>query len=37
MFKKDPDELDDYNGVVSHPEPDLLECDINWALGSNAC
>ena len=36
MFKKDPDELDDYNGVVSHPEPDILEGLVKWALGSTA-
>ena len=36
MFKKDPDEPDDYNGVVSYPEPDILEREVNWALGSTA-
>ena len=23
-----------YNGVVSHSEPDILECEVKWALGS---
>ena len=34
--KKDPNELDYYNGVISHPEPDILESEIKWALGSTA-
>ena len=25
-----------YNGVVSHSEPDILECEVKWALGSPA-
>ena len=25
LFKKDPNELDFYDGVISHPEPDILE------------
>ena len=25
LYNKDPDEADDYNGVVSYPEPDILE------------
>ena len=29
-------ELDYYNGVVSHAEPDILECEVKWALGSTA-
>ena len=24
------------NGVVSHPEPDILECEVKWALGITA-
>ena len=24
--------LDYYDGVVSHPEPDILECEVKWAL-----
>ena len=34
--KKDLNELDYYNGVVSHPEPDILESKVKWALGSTA-
>ena len=32
LYKKDLHELDYYNGVVSHPEPDILECEVKWAL-----
>ena len=36
VYKKDLNEPDYYGGVVSHPEPDILECQIKWALGSTA-
>ena len=36
LCKKDPNELDDYDGVVSHPEPDILKSEARWALGSAA-
>ena len=35
-IKKDLNEPDYYNGVVSHPEPDILECKVKWALRSTA-
>ena len=38
LYKKDvndPD-LNNHNGVVSHSEPDILECEVKWALGSTA-
>ena len=35
-YKKDLNEPDFYHGVVSHPEPDILECEVKWALGSTA-
>ena len=25
---------DNHNGVITHPEPDILECEVRWALGS---
>ena len=28
LYKKDLKELDYYDGVVSHPEPDILECKV---------
>ena len=27
-------DLDNHDGVVTHLEPDILECEVNWALGS---
>ena len=36
LYKKDSDVLDDYEGMVSHPEPDILESEVKWALGSTA-
>ena len=34
--KKNLSELDYYDGVVSHPDPDILECKVKWALRSTA-
>ena len=36
LSRKDFNELDFYNGVVSHPEPDILESEVKWSLGSTA-
>ena len=36
QYKKDLHELDDYDAVVSHPEPDILQCEVKGALGSTA-
>ena len=36
LCKKDPNELDDHEGVASHPEPDILNSEAMWALGSTA-
>ena len=36
LYIKDLNELDYYNGVVSHPEPDILECKVKQALRSTA-
>ena len=36
LYKKDPNEPDYYDGVVSHPEPNNLESKVRWALGSTA-
>ena len=35
-MKKDLNESDYYDGVVSHPESDILECEVKWALRSTA-
>ena len=34
LYKKGLNDLDNHNGVITHPEPDILECDVKWALGS---
>ena len=36
LYKKDTNEPDYYDGVVSHPEPDILECKVKWASRSTA-
>ena len=33
-IQKDLNHLDDHDGVVTHLEPDILECEVKWALGS---
>ena len=35
-IQKDLYDPDNYRGVVTHLEPDILECEVNWALGSIA-
>ena len=34
LYKKDLHEPDKQDGVITHLEPDILECEVNWALGS---
>ena len=34
LYKKDLHDQDNHNGVITHLEPDILECEVNWALGS---
>ena len=34
LYKKDLHDPDKHNGVITHLEPDILECEVNWALGS---
>ena len=36
LYKKDLNELDNYDGVVSQPEPDILEHEVKRALGNSA-
>ena len=33
LYKTDLNKPDYYDGVVSHPEPDILECEVKWVLG----
>ena len=34
LYKKDLHDPNNYNGVITHLEPDILECEVKWALGS---
>ena len=34
LYKKDLHNPDNHNGVITHLEPDTLECEVKWALGS---
>jgi len=33
LYKKDLHNADNHNGVITHPEPDILEYEVKWALG----
>ena len=33
-YKKDLNDLDNHDDVITHPEPDILECEFKQALGS---
>ena len=35
LHKKDLHDPDNHNGVISHLEPEILECEVKWALGSS--
>ena len=32
--QKSLNDMDNHNGVIIHLEPDILECEVKWALGS---
>ena len=34
VYKKDLNDPDNHHGVITHIEPDILECKVKWALGS---
>ena len=34
LYKRDLHNRDNHNGVTTHLEPDMLECEVKWALGS---
>ena len=34
LYKKDLHDPDNHNSVITHLEPDMLECEVKWALGS---
>ena len=34
LYKKDHHDPDNHDGVITHLEPDILGCEVKWALGS---
>ena len=34
LYKKDLNDPDNHYGMITHLEPDILECEVKWALGS---
>ena len=34
LYKKDLDDPDNHDGVITHLQPDILECEVKWALGN---
>ena len=34
LYKKDLHDQDNHDGVITHLEPNILECEVKWALGS---
>jgi len=35
LYKKALHDPDNHDGVITHLEPDILECEVKWAIGSN--
>ena len=35
LYKKEVHDQDNHNGVITHLEPDILECEVKWALGAS--
>ena len=34
MYKKDLHDPENHDGVITHLEPDVLDCEVKWVLGS---
>ena len=34
LYKKDLHDLGNHDGMITHLEPDILECEVRWAMGS---
>ena len=34
LYQKDLNDPDNHDGVITHLEPDILECEVKWALGN---
>ena len=35
LYKKDLHDPDNHHGMITHLEPDILECDVKWTLGAS--
>ena len=35
LYKEDLHDPDNHDGMITHLEPDILECEVKWALGSS--
>ena len=35
LYKKDLNDLDNHDGVITYLEPEILECEVKWALGNS--
>ena len=36
LYKKGLNDPDNHDGVVTHPEPDILDCEVKWVFGGTA-
>ena len=36
LYKRGLNDWDNHNGVVTHLKPEILECEVKWALGNKA-
>ena len=34
LYKKELHDPDNHNGMITHLEPDILQCEVKWVLGS---
>ena len=34
LYRKDLHDSDNHDGVITHLEPDIIDCEVKWALGS---
>ena len=35
LYQKDLNDPDNHNGVITHLDPDIVQCKVKWALGNN--
>ena len=37
LYEKDLHDTDNHDGVITHLEPDILECEVRWTVGKHHC